>query len=70
MRSGSREKRGDEEEAGLNTLRPTSNAAFPSKNKQIRGSQCEICGLIIFRKQKQSKSTSKRKIKIEREIFD
>ena len=48
MRSGSREKRGDEEEAGLNTLRPTSNAAFPSKNKQIRGSQCEICGLAAL----------------------
>ena len=47
MRSGSREKLGDEEEAGLNTLRPTSNAAFPSKNKQIRGSQCEICGLKV-----------------------
>jgi hypothetical protein len=36
MRRNSREKRGDEEGTGLNILCPTSNEAFPSKNKQIR----------------------------------
>ena len=44
MRRVSREKQGDEEEAGLNTLRPTSNEAFPSKNKQIRRSRCVESG--------------------------
>ena len=32
----------------MNTLRPASNEAFPSKNKQIRRSRCELCGLVAI----------------------